>query len=180
MCSLTAPEPQPQCDLHSGLVTEGRFERGERGEIYCTIVSLPWIPPYPPSGRAQLQNEIKYMPCQRSINLSNSVHVHVECVKERRPKSLWWWWGGFSSEDRTVNLAEVKAAAVLCLRQAASNWVMILWWLGYKERRGCPLAIQGINCEQCEAFSGTLVAIQITPSSRWPLCSWLMLAVFFL
>lgn len=34
--------------------------------------------------------------------------------------------GGFSSEDRTVNLAEVKVAAVLCLRQAASNWVMIL------------------------------------------------------
>lgn len=43
LCPLTAPEPQPQCDLHSGLAAEGRFERRERGKIYCKTVSLPGV-----------------------------------------------------------------------------------------------------------------------------------------
>ncbi len=40
VCPLTASEPQPQRDLHSGLAAEGRFERRERGKIYCKTVSL--------------------------------------------------------------------------------------------------------------------------------------------
>lgn len=33
LCSLSAPESQPQCDLHPRLAAEGRFERRKRGKI---------------------------------------------------------------------------------------------------------------------------------------------------
>lgn len=40
---VSAPEPQPQCDLHLGLATEGWFEGRERGKIFCPTVSLPVV-----------------------------------------------------------------------------------------------------------------------------------------
>lgn len=63
LCLRPAPESQPQCDLHSGLAAEGRFEGRERGKIYCTTVSIP--PPSAPSG-------VEQMPRQRRLKLSAS------------------------------------------------------------------------------------------------------------
>lgn len=60
------------------------------------------------------------MPRQLSINLSTSVHVHAERVREKRPGRA------LCSKDHTVNLAEANTASVLCLRRVATNWVMNL------------------------------------------------------